>query len=82
MNDTVALANEYYETMRREDNSHTLSINILERRFKLKAGQLRHFRANRKRRKQKDVKLMHLGGERTDLKTGLSTLYEMFGDLL
>jgi len=66
--DVVALANEYYEAMRSLDKSHTFNMRIIERNFKLKAGQLYHYRANRKRRKVGGVKLIHTGGNRSDLR--------------
>jgi len=62
--EVVALANEYYEANRRENNTHVYNIRMAERHFKLKPGQLRYYRANRKKRKVDDINLIHNGGTR------------------
>jgi len=62
--ESVAVVNEYYEALRKDDNSDAISISIIERRYCLAAGQLRYFRANRKRRKISGVNLIHNGGRR------------------
>ena len=56
--EVVALANEYYEAMRSDNNTHSFNISMIERNFKLKAGQLRYYRANRQRRKVDDIKII------------------------
>lgn len=48
--ETLLLANADYEARRIEDRSHRFNVRMVERHWKLKAGALVNFRANRKRR--------------------------------
>ena len=51
----VALANADYEERRASDPTHRLNMRKVEREWKLKAGQLKNYRANRRRRKDSGV---------------------------
>lgn len=52
----VALANADYET--RKTEREPCSIRSIEREWRLKAGQLRYYRANRKRRADSGVRIL------------------------
>ncbi len=51
----VALANADYEERRAADPTHRFNMRKVEREWKLKAGQLKNYRANRRRRKDSGV---------------------------
>jgi len=51
--ETVALANADYED--RKQSGEINNLRVVERQWKLRAGQLRYYRANRNRRKDSGV---------------------------
>jgi len=53
----VLLVNAEYEA--KKFDGQNVSISRIERQWGLKAGQLRYFRANRKRRKSNLINLVH-----------------------
>lgn len=54
----VALANADYEDRRRTDRSQRMSMRKVEREWKLHAGSLKNYRANRRRRKDAGVTML------------------------
>jgi len=60
--ETVALANADYED-KKQSGEHT-TFRMIERHWKLKAGELSHYRANRLRRKDPGVIKLFKGNAR------------------
>jgi len=56
----IFLANAFYEENKKTENGFLLKIRSVERQFKLKAGQLRYYRANKNRRKDSGVETVFI----------------------